>query len=162
VFARPKALQLQALDLKALVADAVMMLGRDPLGAALDIEVTGDPVQVLADGELVRATLLNLLLNAAQAMAGQGRIRVDLASGHDTVTIEIRDSGPGIAPEARGRIFEPFFTTKSRGGGLGLAIAKRTAERHGGSLHLTCPPEGGTIANLVLPTRPGSGDGRRG
>jgi PAS domain S-box-containing protein len=162
VFARPKALQLHALDLKALVADAVMMLGRDPLGAALDIEVTGDPVQVLADGELVRATLLNLLLNAAQAMAGQGRIRVDLASGHDTVTIEIRDSGPGIAPEARGRIFEPFFTTKSRGGGLGLAIAKRTAERHGGSLHLTCPPEGGTIANLVLPTRPGSGDGRRG
>jgi len=66
----------------------------------------------------------------------------------------VRDTGPGIPPDIRDRVFEPFFTTKSRGGGLGLAIAKRTAERHGGSLSLTCPAAGGTVASLILPPGP--------
>jgi len=106
------------------------------------------------DGELLRATVFNLLLNAAQAMSGRGRITVVLARSGADVSIEVRDTGPGIPPEIRERVFEPFFTTKSRGGGLGLAIAKRTAERHGGSLQLICPDEGGTVARLTLPAGP--------
>ena len=66
-----------------------------------------------------------------------------------------RDSGPGIPPDIRDQVFEPFFTTKARGGGLGLAIARRTAELHGGTLTLTCPPEGGTVATLALPADAG-------
>jgi signal transduction histidine kinase len=65
--------------------------------------------------------------------------------------IIVRDSGPGIPEEIRGQVLEPFFTTKARGGGLGLPIAKRTAEMHGGGLTLSCPPEGGTVVTLSLP-----------
>jgi signal transduction histidine kinase len=63
----------------------------------------------------------------------------------------VRDSGPGIPAEIREQVFEPFFTTKARGGGLGLPIAKRTAEMHGGTLELSCPAEGGTVVRLALP-----------
>ncbi len=63
----------------------------------------------------------------------------------------MRDDGPGIPAELRDQVFEPFFTTKARGGGLGLAIARRTAESHGGTLTLTCPATGGTMMRLTLP-----------
>jgi signal transduction histidine kinase len=111
-------------------------------------------VSVTADGELVRATVLNLLLNAAQAMGGNGRIAVAIARKGEDAVIEVRDNGPGIPAEIREQIFEPFFTTKARGGGLGLPIARRTAELHGGSLGLACPESGGTTVTLTLPLRP--------
>jgi signal transduction histidine kinase len=68
--------------------------------------------------------------------------------------IQIRDTGPGIPEEIREQIFEPFFTTKARGGGLGLPIARRTVELHGGSLSLDCPADGGTVVTMTLPVRP--------
>jgi signal transduction histidine kinase len=67
------------------------------------------------------------------------------------VQLQVRDTGPGIPDEIREQIFEPFFTTKARGGGLGLPIAQRTVELHGGTLAVTCPPEGGTVFTLTLP-----------
>jgi signal transduction histidine kinase len=63
----------------------------------------------------------------------------------------VRDSGPGIPSELRHEVLEPFFTTKARGGGLGLPIAKRVAELHGGTLTLTCPESGGTSVTVTLP-----------
>jgi len=69
----------------------------------------------------------------------------------ETVVVEIRDNGPGIPAALQERVLEPFFTTKARGGGLGLPIAKRSAELHGGSLTLTSPDTGGTVATLTLP-----------
>jgi signal transduction histidine kinase len=116
--------------------------------------VEGTDVSVTADGELVRATLLNLLLNAAQALAGQGQIVVGTERDDRDAVVQIRDTGPGIPADIRDQIFEPFFTTKARGGGLGLPIARRTAELHGGSLTLECPSEGGTIVTMRLPLRP--------
>jgi len=108
----------------------------------------------MVDSEMVRATVLNLLLNAAQAMTGRGRIVVTLGRSGDSVVVEVRDDGPGIPAEIRDRVFEPFFTTKARGGGLGLPIARRTAELHGGSLVFNCPPGGGTVVTLTLPLHP--------
>ncbi len=99
--------------------------------------------------------MLNLLLNAAQAMAGSGRIVVETTRRTDgSVLVQVRDDGPGIPAEIRDQVFEPFFTTKARGGGLGLPIARRTAELHGGSLTLECPPSGGTVVSMSLPVRP--------
>jgi signal transduction histidine kinase len=96
--------------------------------------------------------LLNLVINAAQAMGGQGRIDLTVAADRPAgAVVTVRDSGPGMPPELLARVFEPFFTTKARGGGLGLPIARRTAERHGGTLTLACPPGGGTVATLALP-----------
>jgi len=68
--------------------------------------------------------------------------------------IDIRDEGAGIPAGIRDRVFEPFFTTKVHGGGLGLAVASRTATLHGGSLTFECPATGGTIMTMRLPVRP--------
>ena len=153
VFARPRPLQLSVVELHALVNDAIAIVKRDPLAQSIDIVVRGDNISITADGELVRATVLNLLLNAAQAMAGRGRIDVATRRDDDRAVLEIRDTGPGIPADIRSQVFEPFFTTKSRGGGLGLPIARRTAELHGGSLTLDCPETGGTLISVRLPVR---------
>jgi PAS domain S-box-containing protein len=151
VFARPRAPHLADVELKRLASEAVVMARRDPSGEGLDIHLEGDAVTVRADAELVRATLLNLLLNAGQAMGGRGRVIVHLRRDGNDVSIAVQDDGPGIPDALREQVFEPFFTTKARGGGLGLAIARRTAEIHGGVLTLDCPPAGGTTMTLRVP-----------
>jgi signal transduction histidine kinase len=96
-------------------------------------------VGVMADGAQLEAAVLNLLLNAAEATPAQGAVRVCIehAEGDAArVRVRIRDGGTGVAAELRERIFLPFFTTKPGGTGLGLALAQRTAEEHGGSLTL--------------------------
>jgi PAS domain S-box-containing protein len=154
VFARPRPLQLGRVTLQGLVQEAVTMVQRDPIGEAVAIRLEGSDVTIAADAEMLRATILNVLLNAAQAMNGTGRIIVTLEQ-HDTMaSVAMRDTGPGIPPELRAQVLEPFFTTKARGGGLGLAIALRTAELHGGSLTIECPDEGGTVVTLTLPRGP--------
>jgi len=154
VFARPRPPKLSVVELRPLVLDAISMVRRDPVAEAVQIAVTGEDLSVTADSEMVRATVLNLLLNSAQAMAGRGRIDVTLTRRGDRAAIEVRDTGPGIPAELREQVFEPFFTTKARGGGLGLPIARRTAELHGGSLALDLPAGGGTIVTLTIPVRP--------
>ena len=154
VFARPRPLQLAVVELQAIVADAVTIVRRDPAAQGVTLSLEGDGVSITADGELLRATVLNLLINAAQAMAGDGHITVRVHRRGDEAVLEIQDDGPGIPPEIRGQVFEPFFTTKARGGGLGLPIARRTAELHGGSVTLDCPGTGGTVVTVTLPVRP--------
>jgi signal transduction histidine kinase len=68
--------------------------------------------------------------------------------------MEVRDNGPGIPPDIREQVLEPFFTTKARGGGLGLPIAKRVAELHGGTLTLAFPADGGTLISVQAPRQP--------
>ena len=158
IFSRPRPLAIGRVELRALVEDAVAIVRRDPAAQRVEITVTGEPVPILADSELLRASLLNLLLNAAQAMGGQGRIAAAVGAAGGTARITIRDTGPGIPTDLLAQVFEPFFTTKARGGGLGLAIARRTAERHGGSLTLACPADGGTLATLTVPFNGGQAD----
>jgi PAS domain S-box-containing protein len=154
VFARPRPLRLGSVTLRALVQDAVTIVRRDPIGEGVEITVHGPDVQVEADEEMVRATVLNVLLNSAQAMNGRGHITVAVSEHPSSGSVTMRDTGPGIPDEVRAHVFEPFFTTKARGGGLGLPIAKRTAELHGGNLTLECPADGGTAVTLELPRRP--------
>jgi PAS domain S-box-containing protein len=158
-FARPRPARLAPVSLRQLVEEAVAMLRRDPLGSSLVIEVAGETGAVTADADLMRATVLNLLLNAAQAMNGQGRVRVTTAVGEGAWTMEVADEGPGIPLEIRDRVLEPFFTTKARGGGLGLPIAKRVAELHGGTLALAFPASGGTSVIITAPARPRTDSG---
>ena len=127
------------------------MARRDPSCHGVHVSVEGDAAVVRADAELVRGTLLNLLLNAGQAMGGGGHVVVHVSRCGDRVAIAVQDDGPGIPDALRPQVFEPFFTTKARGGGLGLAIARRTADIHGGGLTLDCPPGGGSILTLTLP-----------
>lgn len=153
VFARPRPHHPTTFDLRPLLLEAIAMLRRDPANAALEVAIDGPDVTPTADADLIRAAALNLLLNAAQAMGGRGRIAIAIEQGDQWWVLEIRDGGPGIPVELREQVFEPFFTTKARGGGLGLAIARRTAELHGGTLTLTCPDTGGTVFTMTVPLR---------
>ena len=153
VFARPRPPQLADVELRHLAHDAITMARRDPSCQEVNVSVEGSPITVRADAELVRGTLLNLLLNAGQAMRGRGRVVVRVSQDGDHAAIEVRDDGPGIPEALRPQVFEPFFTTKARGGGLGLAIARRTAEIHGGELTLDCPEHGGSVLKLTLPVQ---------
>jgi PAS domain S-box-containing protein len=154
VFARPRPLRLGDVSLRALIQDAVTMVRRDPTGEQVAITIEGPEVSAQGDAEMIRATVLNLLINAGQAMNGRGRIEVTLEQAGDAAAIVVRDYGPGIPAELREQVLEPFFTTKARGGGLGLPIARRTAELHGGTLTLDGPAGGGTVVRLALPLRP--------
>jgi PAS domain S-box-containing protein len=151
LFARPRPPRLTATDLRTVVDEALAIVRRDPQVGDTRITVEGGGISALVDAEMVRATVLNLVLNAVQAMHGHGAIAVRVAAGDGTTRIEVQDTGPGIPIPQREQVLEPFFTTKARGGGLGLPIARRTADVHGGALTLAFPPEGGTLATLALP-----------
>jgi PAS domain S-box-containing protein len=154
LFARPRPPQMGPLSMAAVLRESTELMRRDPVGARVEVVFDGSDVDLIGDGQLMKALFLNLMLNAAQAMSGHGRIELIVTREADSCRVEVRDSGPGIAEGIRTEVFEPFFTTKARGGGLGLPIARRTVELHGGSLSLTCPPAGGTVMTVHLPLHP--------
>ena len=106
---------------------------------------------ITADRDMLRRAVLNLALNALDAMPDGGRIEVTSASTPWCVELEIADSGPGLSEEVKSRAFEPFFTTKPGGTGLGLAIVFRIAEGHGGCVTAMNCPDGGAAFTLRLP-----------
>jgi PAS domain S-box-containing protein len=151
VFARPRPPRPNTFHIRPLLLEAISLLRRDPAGELVEVTIEGPDLELIADNEMIRATVLNLLLNAAQAMNGRGNVTIKIAQHDWECSIEIRDTGPGVPPDLRDRVFEPFFTTKARGGGLGLPIARRTAELHGGTLTLSSPETGGSVFTLTLP-----------
>jgi signal transduction histidine kinase len=110
---------------------------------------------VLVDIQQLYHLFMNIILNAAQAMAGNGILTVKslLAQNEEQVCIEISDTGPGISEKNLPRIFEPFFTTKEegKGTGLGLSLAYRIVENHGGRIHAESSPGKGTTFRIELP-----------
>jgi PAS domain S-box-containing protein len=117
---------------------------------AAQIAVIGEPVVVRADPEMVRAVLLNLLLNACHA-SGNSVVEVRTTVSAEWCTVEILDRGPGLPAEVRQHLFEPFITTRQGGTGLGLPIAKRLTTQQGGTLAIDDRPDGGTVAVVRLP-----------
>ncbi|WP_456433589.1 ATP-binding protein [Thermosulfuriphilus sp.] len=107
-------------------------------------------VQAFVDPDRIRQVLWNLILNAAEAMDGQGRITISLKDEQQPEII-IEDEGPGIPPEVASRLFSPFFTTKKDGTGLGLTISRQIIEAHGGKLLLENRSPKGARARIILP-----------
>jgi two-component system sensor kinase FixL len=151
LFARPPRPHPLLVDISALVASTAELLTEDPSLNALRIEIEGAAPPVFADPGLLRIVFLNLMVNSAHAMRGQGHIKVLVEASDGVCRIAFEDSGPGIPPEIREKIFTPFFTTKSRGTGLGLPTAKRLVEAHRGTIDVRCPPGGGTTVTVQLP-----------
>lgn len=110
-------------------------------------------VSASADADMLRRALLNLLLNAIDAMPGGGILTLRAEPRDHGIAIEVLDTGPGLSPEAQKRAFDPFFTDKNGGTGLGLAIVDRVAELHGGTAAAENRPEGGARFTLHLPKR---------
>jgi len=114
------------------------------IDAAEGLTVRGDPVQL---GQAV----VNLLLNAVQAAGPEGAVRIVSRADEGGVAVDVEDDGPGVPEAVRGRLFEPLITTKEHGNGLGLALVKRVAERHGGTVLHEPRAGGGTRFTLRLP-----------
>jgi signal transduction histidine kinase len=106
---------------------------------------------VTVDREMFRRAMLNLLLNALDAMPDGGTLTITAVSTAQGLELEVADSGAGLSEDARERAFEPFFTTKRGGTGLGLAIVYRIVEVHGGEVAVENCPEGGAAFTLRLP-----------
>ena len=113
-------------------------------------ESDGAPV-IVSDGDRVLQIISNLLSNAFRWTPDGGRIGLELVSRNGTVTVDVADTGPGIAPEERERIFRPFWSTDGRGTGLGLPIARELAVALGGRIELQTEPGHGSRFRLVLP-----------
>ena len=122
----------------------------DAQGIQLSLDVPRD-ASAYADREMVRRAILNLALNAIDAMPGGGELVITSYDGPTGLELEVADSGPGLSPDQLARMFDPFFTTKATGTGLGLAIVQRIVEAHGGSLTALNCPEGGAALTLALP-----------
>jgi two-component system sensor kinase FixL len=150
MFARPRALRKEAIALGALLGDTASMIERDPTMLNLEIGINGS-AEVAGDRELLQIVFQNILMNAAQAMEGTGRVDVTITHIDGRCRVTVADRGPGMPEEIREKAFEAFFTTKHRGTGLGLPIAKRVVEAHGGTIHIDVPPEGGTTISVDLP-----------
>lgn len=151
MFARPRALRKEAIPLESLMADTASMIEQDPHLSSLEIGVAGSAA-IAGDREMLQVVFHNILMNAAQAMEGRGRVDVTITESDGMCTVAVADRGPGMPAEVREKAFDAFFTTKHRGTGLGLPIARRVVEAHGGRIHIEVPESGGTIVSVVLPT----------
>jgi len=156
-FARPAAPRLSAVALQAALDGAVRLARVQACFRQVEVVTRLPPglPAVLADEHQLSQVLLNLLLNAGDAMRGEGRVTLtaEAVAGGAEVELAVADGGPGIAPADLPRLFEPFFTTKEpgEGTGLGLAISHRIVESLGGALSAANGPAGGAVFRLRLP-----------
>jgi CheY-like chemotaxis protein len=147
-FARKRQSTRSLIDLNTIVEETLALRVHDQHASKIEVVralATGLP-QVFADGHQIQQVLLNLLINAEQAMtAANGRGSLVVRTWHDdernSVSLEVADDGPGIPAEAQGRVFDPFYTTKEvgKGTGLGLTVAYAIAQEHGGRIRLSSP-----------------------
>ncbi|HET9551351.1 MAG TPA: HAMP domain-containing sensor histidine kinase [Anaeromyxobacteraceae bacterium] len=137
-------------DLRALCEGASDRLRLCAPAAARAVTVDGCAL-ALADPLKVGQVVFNLMKNAVEAAGPGGDVSVRIRATRAEAEIAFRDTGPGIAPEVRGRIFEPFFTTKPAGSGLGLAVSRAIARAHGGDIEVGSAERGGAVFTLRLP-----------
>ncbi|MBV8780839.1 MAG: two-component sensor histidine kinase [Phycisphaerae bacterium] len=117
----------------------------------LRLDRGSSPVVVNADVKLLKQAILNLMINALQAMPDGGELILRLSADRQDARIDVIDTGPGIPPEAVTRIFQAYYTTKRGGTGLGLAMARRIIQEHGGQLSVRSEPGKGSDFTLLLP-----------
>jgi signal transduction histidine kinase len=123
-----------------------------PRPSEVSLTVQGlEGLEVVGDATQLRQALVNLVLNAVQAASPRGHVQVAARREGATVVIDVEDDGAGVPEAVRGRLFEPLITTKDHGNGLGLALVKRVAERHGGSVAHEPRPGGGARFSFRLP-----------
>jgi len=125
----------------------ILKLSLNPVKSTYGIVINlpENDVTLRCDPRKIEGVISNLLNNAVQALDGQGEIDITVSSDSEFVTIQVRDSGPGISTDHLEKIFEPMFTTKKTGTGLGLVICKSIVEQHGGSISVSNKPTTFTI-----------------
>ncbi|MFB3902263.1 MAG: cache domain-containing protein [Acidobacteriota bacterium] len=154
-FARQTAPQKELISLNQVVENVLGLVCNQ--AGFRDIRISkkldSSPPSVMADRDQMRQVILNIVLNAAEAMGGKGEIDITTSTDPKAgfVRLAISDNGPGIPDDVRSKIFEPFFTTKANGTGLGLSIAYGIVERHGGEISISSLEGKGTTVYVDLP-----------
>jgi signal transduction histidine kinase len=156
-FLRPVGDEPVPVDLSALVREMLPLVRRELQDHRVAVELSLGDALPPVDGFRVQLgqVVVNLVVNACEALAekdGERRVAIETVARDGRVELSVRDNGPGLAPAVAARVFEPFVTTKPDGLGVGLAISRSIAERHGGHLSAEAAPEGGTRMVLTLPS----------
>lgn len=150
-FVRDGPIERESLSPRDLVTKSI----RDLDEARIEVDVTKAPATMKVDAERMPRVIHNLVDNALQAAPAPSKVEVSIASEGKSVLVVVRDHGPGIPDDALAQIFEPFHTTRTKGTGLGLAVARRIAEQHGGTLTAERAAEGdGAVFRLTFPGEP--------
>jgi signal transduction histidine kinase len=156
-FSRPPKLKMARVSPSDVVDSALQLLRHrlDLYGVKVEVQRSGLPLEILADPEQLKEVLVNLLVNACEAMPGGGRVTIseEVTAAPRAVVLRVRDTGPGIPESIQDKVFQPFYSTKEEGTGLGLSIAFRIVEEHGGSLALESRENEGATFIITLPFR---------
>ena len=153
-FSRPIRLHLQQVALKPFFQDAFRLVDRQSseAGVTVSLDMADESLCTLLDADKMSQVMLNLLLNALDAMPGGGRLTVRAsANGDGGIAIQIMDTGTGVDPTDQPHIFEPYFSTKKTGTGLGLAIVHNIVKAHRGDILVDSQTGGGTMVEIILP-----------
>jgi two-component system sensor histidine kinase PilS (NtrC family) len=161
-FSRVRAVRFEKLDLLDLAREVVRITSAHPAASGVELLVEGTSVELEGDADLLHRIVSNLVLNAVQALAGQGTVRVSVdrdLSGRGSqalvareVRLVVSDNGPGIPDAVRERLFEPFVSGRQGGSGLGLAIVQRAVAAHRGVILMDTVPGKGTTFSILLPS----------
>jgi signal transduction histidine kinase len=145
-----------AVDLRAEVRSTLVVVADHPAlrGCQIRVAAPAAPIELPVQKQSLEQALLNLLVNAGDALKNHGVIEVRIRDADGDVVNEVHDSGPGIAPDLRARIFSPLFTTKTEGTGLGLVVVQAYAKAHGGRAEVDKSDLGGACFRRVLPSSP--------
>jgi two-component system NtrC family sensor kinase len=157
-FARERPLAVAEIDPAGVVDEALQLLANQLGIQNVRVERNSQPLpRVDGDFGQLRQAIVNVIMNACEAMALGGKLTIDMSvvEGGREVELAIGDSGPGIPPEVMAHVFDPFFTTKAKGTGLGLSVVYGIVERHGGHIDLTSEPGKGTRVAIRLPVHGG-------
>ena len=153
-FARPDELRLQPVQLADLISDVATTVGPEADKANVVIKLECPPTlpEINADPGMLRQAILNLALNACQAMPDGGTLRLACrATSRKLVEVDVADTGVGIPPENLSRIFDLYFTTKEKGSGIGLSMVYRIVQLHDGEVEVESTPGSGTRFRLIFP-----------
>jgi PAS domain S-box-containing protein len=150
-FARPCEPRFSGESIRKVINQALQSVDLASRHIDVELQLSNEIDQLPMDGRLVRQLLINLFENAVQAMPVGGRLSIRTERTGDALRLSVSDNGPGVPPHLRERVFAPFFTTKATGTGLGLAVVKRIAESHGGSVHLEPTLDVGAAFRVEIP-----------
>ena len=154
--AGPAGVDLEPVEIPRILTHVCELLRPEAAAREIDIsmQVAGSLPRVMADPVRLTQALLNVAINAIQAVERKGRVEVNAAVTDGMVCVTVSDNGPGIPPEKLASIFDPYFTTKAEGSGLGLWIAQQIVTAHGGGLTAHNGAAGGAVLTMRLPLSP--------
>ncbi|MHB9008289.1 MAG: sensor histidine kinase [Limisphaerales bacterium] len=151
--AGPSAIELATVELSQCIGHVCGLLQPEASTRGVELTAAVDPglPPLRADPDQIVQALLNLVINAIQAVDRNGRVELRASLADDTFVLEVCDSGPGIPPERLGTIFEPYNSTKPEGSGIGLWITQQIVMAHGGAIRAANAPGGGAVFTVTLP-----------